>query len=120
MIKMRQISLLVGRSKYLTAPTNAETVIMDNYAHDIYVDEAAPLFKANKMLKNLRSIMKLELLTSTDVLSDIYGSSCPPRVFVNEDMQSVYSHFDSVHKKGDFKLSEEAIEKWWASEVKLE
>lgn len=54
MTKLKKVSLLVVHNKKLATPTNADTVILDNYAYDIFVDEASPLTKVNQMISNLK------------------------------------------------------------------
>lgn len=36
--KLKKVSVLVSLNRKMMGPTNADTVIMDNYAHDIFVD----------------------------------------------------------------------------------
>ena len=38
MARLKKSAILVGKNKSISAPTNIETIIMDNYQHDIYVD----------------------------------------------------------------------------------
>jgi len=54
MTKLKKVSVLVGNNKKLATPTNADTVILDNYSHDIFVDEASPLKKVMKMIWNTK------------------------------------------------------------------
>lgn len=62
--RLQKISYYVVHNKALSAPTNADTVIMDDYKHDIYYDEGTPMIKADKMLQNLTEMIKLEFLVS--------------------------------------------------------
>ena len=62
-------------NKALSAPTNADTVIMDNYRHDIYFDEGTPMLKVSKMIKNLNEMIALEFMVSVEVLMDVYSKA---------------------------------------------
>jgi histidine ammonia-lyase len=110
MISLKKVSTLVAQNKLLAVPTNAETVIMDNYQHDIFVDEGSPICKLTRMLANLREIMKVEVFAATDVLHDFYGSL--PRIFASEEMEGVYREFHKVHSRGDFREIAARVEKW--------
>ena len=52
--KLKKLSTIVGNNKRQCNPTNAETVILDNYAHDIFADEASPLKKITIMIQNIK------------------------------------------------------------------
>ncbi len=52
--KLKKLSTIVGINKRQCNPTNAETVILENYAHDIFVDEASPLKKITTMIDNIK------------------------------------------------------------------
>ena len=59
MTRLKQLSLLVPRNKLLACPTSADTVIMDNYQHDIFTDPASLLIKADTMIGNIGQLMGL-------------------------------------------------------------
>lgn len=44
-VALAKASYHVVSGKLLAAPTNADTVIMDNYSHDIYFNDGATLVK---------------------------------------------------------------------------
>lgn len=50
---LMKLSYGVVHNKALATSTNADTVIMNEYEHDIYVDEGTPLMKMHKMLTSL-------------------------------------------------------------------
>ena len=54
MTKLKKVSLLVSHNRKLASPTNADTVILDNYAHDVFVDEFSPSKKTTQMISNLK------------------------------------------------------------------
>ena len=84
MIRLKRASPLVGENKIIAFPTNAETIIMDNYKHDIYVDVATPLYKTTRMLRNVTHIMSVEMQAFMQVLPDIYKGA--ERVFLNDEV----------------------------------
>lgn len=94
--RLQKVSYLVAHNKNLAAPTNADTVIMDNYKHDIYVDEGTPFMKVHKMIANLTELIKLEVMASMEVLFDIFGKSDP--LFVSERMEKVYRRLFCARK----------------------
>ena len=57
---------------------------MDNYKHDIYVDVATPLFKTNRMLRNISQLLSVEMQIFMQVLPDTYKDA--KRIFLNEEV----------------------------------
>jgi len=60
MQKLHQISYLVVENKLLACPSSADTIMLDNYLHDIFRNEGSMLSKLTLMLNNLRTMLTLE------------------------------------------------------------
>ena len=54
---------------------------MDNYAHDIFVNEGLPFIKMSKMLSNLKEIAQLEASAAVEILEEVYKQ--PTHLFLN-------------------------------------
>lgn len=52
--KLKKLSTIVANNKRQCNPTNAETVILDNYTHDVFVDEASSLKKITTINDNIK------------------------------------------------------------------
>ena len=96
MARLKKVSLFVAKNKLIAAPTNAETVIMDNYQHDIFVDETTPINKVNQMINNITQLLQLEQFCSSSVLSDTYPDAEP--LFADKEMDQVYRPLHNSHK----------------------
>jgi len=48
---------------------------MDNYSHDIFYDDGLHFWKALKMTQNLQKILKIEVMTSIEVIYDLYSKN---------------------------------------------
>ena len=94
MTKLKKNALLVGKNKLIAAPTNADTILMDNYQHDIYVDTATPLNKVNSIINNVTEIMKLEMFCASSVLADTYPGA--PQLFANSQMETPYKKLEKA------------------------
>lgn len=95
---LMKLSYGVVHNKALATSTNADTVIMNEYEHDIYVDEGTPLMKMHKMLTSLTQLMELEIMEAAEVLSDVYGKE--KRLFGCEEMENVYRRVLSERDSG--------------------
>jgi len=49
-IMNKKVSYLLNENKLLAAPTNTDTILMDNYKHDIFTFDGLLFRKANKMI----------------------------------------------------------------------
>jgi fructose-1,6-bisphosphatase len=98
----------VVRGKLLSAPSNADTVIMDNYRHDIYVDEGIIMGRLEKMLVGLTELMTLEVVESIEVLGDIYGKG---RLFKCDRMENMYRAL-SLGKEGGYQVWSRKVKQW--------
>ena len=87
MVRLKKVSQLVARNKLTAAPTNADTIIMDNHSHDIFVDEGTPYNKTMTMIDNVAEIMRLELFVASSVLTDTYKVG---ELFADSRIQKVY------------------------------
>lgn len=96
--KLMKVSYDVVHNKALATSTNSDTVIMNEYKHDIYVDEGTPFIKMHKMLASLTKLMELEIMEATEVLSDVYGKE--KRLFGCEAMEKVYRRVLSGRESG--------------------
>lgn len=79
--KLKKVSVLVSLNRKMMGPTNADTVIMDNYSHDIFVDQGSPYTKIRELIDNLNELLKLELSVAIEVLHGLYGEKA---IFVNQ------------------------------------
>jgi hypothetical protein len=87
---------------------------MDNYKHDIYVDVATPLFKTNRMLRNVSQIMSVEMQIFMQVLLDTYKGA--ERIFLNDGVEKLYRQMEP--SIGEFHTLGHVIEEWIASNAK--
>ena len=107
--RMKKVSVLVSRNRKMMGSSNADTVIMDNYAHDIFVDEGSPYAKMTNLIANLKELMGLELLVAAEVLQGLYGEG---EIFVNQEMRELYIFLVKKREEGDFFKLMEEIGQW--------
>jgi histidine ammonia-lyase len=69
----KKVSYLLNENKLLASPTNTDTILMDNFRHDIFTFDGLLFRKASKMIENVKSILQMEVQTSLEVLGTMYA-----------------------------------------------
>jgi hypothetical protein len=52
--RLKKVSYLVAKNKLLAIPTGCDTIIMQNFSHDVFVDEGTPFSKVKQIVSNIR------------------------------------------------------------------
>lgn len=107
-VALAKVSHHVVKGKLLSAPSSADTVIMDNYRHDIYVNEGIIMGRLEKMLVGLTELMTLEVMESITVLDDVYGKG---RVFKCEKMEDMHRALSSGKEEG-YRAWSRKVKEW--------
>lgn len=50
MANLKKVSYLVSENKLLAIPSNADTILMNSYIHDVYVSEGNAFRRLNTMM----------------------------------------------------------------------
>lgn len=87
----------VVNGKLLSGPTNADTVIMENYRHDIYFNDGVILGRLNKTINGLTELMGIEAIESIEIIEDMFGKG---RLFKNDQMEKVYRELTKGKEDG--------------------
>jgi histidine ammonia-lyase len=63
-ILLKKYSYFVAENKVLAIPGSIDTVLMQDYKHDLYVHEGTAHARLTALLKNLKYLCKLELMAA--------------------------------------------------------
>jgi histidine ammonia-lyase len=88
MILLKKNSYLVCENKQLAISSSADTILLNNYTHDVYANEGSSYKRLLALLQNTKRIVKLELMAALEVIFGMYGKK--GSLFANDSMEKTY------------------------------
>jgi histidine ammonia-lyase len=107
--QLRKASYLVPENKLLSSPSSADTILLQDYRHDIYVHEGSAHVRFTAMLANLRRILRVELMAALEVIFDMYAKE--DSLFLNREMEEAYLQLVGIRSEDSLQYGA-GIEEW--------
>ena len=74
----------MGENKLLGIPSSTDTILMQEYQHDVYVHEGTAHTRLTTILLNLKYLFKLEVMAALEVIFSIYAKE--DSLFLSQEM----------------------------------